>query len=142
MRRPGTRARTAGRRRRRRPRPRTRPTPPPAPYATIRIPRRGPSTLHLVAGGAPSGQLTLIASGRQGRETLVDNVEFGGPALAAAESSPHRLLYATPELTAPVHLSGTARVTMRLASSKPAANLSVWLVRPAVDRGADRSSAT
>ena len=40
----------------------------------------------------------------------------------------NRLLYATGELAAPVHLSGTARVTLRLASSKPAANLSVWLV--------------
>ena len=38
------------------------------------------------------------------------------------------MLYATNELTAPVHLSGTSRVTVRLASSKPAANLSVWLV--------------
>ncbi len=32
------------------------------------------------------------------------------------------------ELTEPVHISGTSRVTLRLASSKPAANLSVWLV--------------
>ena len=39
-----------------------------------------------------------------------------------------RLLYATPELLAPLHLSGTPRITLRLASSKPAANLSVWLV--------------
>ena len=59
---------------------------------------------------------------------LVDNVEFAGAALASAETSPHRLLYATPELSAPLHLSGTARLTIRLASSKPAANLSVWLV--------------
>jgi X-Pro dipeptidyl-peptidase len=63
------------------------------------------------------------------RETLVDNVEMAGAALAASAVSPHRLLYATPELTAPVHLSGTVRVTLRLASSKPAANVSVWLVQ-------------
>jgi X-Pro dipeptidyl-peptidase len=37
-------------------------------------------------------------------------------------------LYATSELQVPVHLSGTAQLTVRLASSKPAANLSVWLV--------------
>jgi X-Pro dipeptidyl-peptidase len=58
--------------------------------------------------------------------------------LALAASSPNRLIYATPELTAPVHLSGTARVTLRLASSKAAANLSVWLVElpwPANARG-------
>jgi X-Pro dipeptidyl-peptidase len=38
------------------------------------------------------------------------------------------LLYLTPELTDSVHLSGTPRITIRLASSKPAANLTVWLV--------------
>jgi X-Pro dipeptidyl-peptidase len=58
----------------------------------------------------------------------VDNVEFAGPALASAETSPHRLLYSTPPLAAPIHISGTPRITIRLASTKPAANLSVWLV--------------
>jgi X-Pro dipeptidyl-peptidase len=38
------------------------------------------------------------------------------------------LLYATPQLTEAVHISGTPRVTLRLGSSKPAANLSVYLV--------------
>jgi X-Pro dipeptidyl-peptidase len=70
----------------------------------------------------------LAAAPKQGTETLVDNVEFSGPVLAKAEHSAHRLLYASPELTEPVHLSGFARMTIRLASSKPAANLSVWLV--------------
>jgi X-Pro dipeptidyl-peptidase len=77
--------------------------------------------------------LTLSTSSPQGAarqvtETLIDDVAFAGAALAKAEQSPNRLLYATPELTAPVHLSGTANVTVRLSSSKPAANLSVWLV--------------
>ena len=58
----------------------------------------------------------------------MDNVEFAGAVLARADASENRLLYATGELKAPVHLSGTARVTLSLASSKPAANLSVWLV--------------
>ena len=40
----------------------------------------------------------------------------------------HRLLYVTPKLTEAVHVSGTPTVTVRLASSKPAVNLSVWLV--------------
>jgi X-Pro dipeptidyl-peptidase len=31
-------------------------------------------------------------------------------------------------LLTPLHISGTPRITLRLASSKPAANLSVWLV--------------
>jgi X-Pro dipeptidyl-peptidase len=42
--------------------------------------------------------------------------------------STHRLLYATPLFNDTVHISGTPRVTLRIASSKPGANLSVWLV--------------
>jgi len=59
---------------------------------------------------------------------LVDDVAFTGAELARAATSPNRLLYATPELRAPVHLSGAPRVTVRMASSRPAVNLSVWLV--------------
>jgi X-Pro dipeptidyl-peptidase len=58
----------------------------------------------------------------------VDDVSFSGSADASAASSNHRLLYASPVLTDTVHISGTPRVTLRIASSKPAANLSVWLV--------------
>jgi X-Pro dipeptidyl-peptidase len=47
---------------------------------------------------------------------------------ATAAESKHRLLYATAPLSDAVHISGTPRITVRLASSKPAANLSVWLV--------------
>jgi X-Pro dipeptidyl-peptidase len=75
------------------------------------------------------GALTLSASGHEGKEKLVDDVSFSGSALAASESSPHRLLYATAVLSDSVHISGTPRVHLRLASSKPAANLTVWLVQ-------------
>lgn len=104
------------------------PMPPPVPYPDYPNPDARPVTLHLRAGGAGIGGLSLVAQPGQGRETLVDNVEFPGTVLAAADRSPHRLLYATPELTGPVHISGTPRITIRLASSKPAANLSVWMV--------------
>ena len=42
--------------------------------------------------------------------------------------SQSRLLYATPELTQDVHISGVASVTIRVAANAEAANLSVWLV--------------
>ena len=103
-------------------------TPPPVPYPDYPNPAAQDVTFHVRAGGVRTGGLTLERANDQGRETLTDNVDLAGPALAAAESSVHRLLYATPELTAPVHISGTPRVTLRLASNKPAANLSVWLV--------------
>jgi X-Pro dipeptidyl-peptidase len=69
------------------------------------------------------------APAKQGVEKLYDDVTFSGAQLAANAQSPNRLIYATPELTAPVHLSGVARVSARLAASKSAANLSVWLVQ-------------
>jgi X-Pro dipeptidyl-peptidase len=103
-------------------------TPPPTPYADYPNPAARWVTLHPGTGGASKGTLHLQAQPRQGTETLVDNVQIAGAALAQAETSNHRLLYATPELLAPLHLSGTPRITLRLASSKPAANLSVWLV--------------
>ena len=103
-------------------------TPPPVPYPDYPNPAAHDVTFHLRTGGARTGTLTTQRTSGQGRETLVDNVDLAGPALAAAESSPSRLLYATPELTSPVHISGTPRVTLRLAANKPAANLSVWLV--------------
>ncbi|MEQ1858021.1 MAG: Xaa-Pro dipeptidyl-peptidase [Longimicrobiales bacterium] len=86
-------------------------------------------------GGRGVGALSAGPGLRQGLETLVDDVALTGGALARAGSDDHRLLYATPQLTGPVHLSGTPRVTVRLSSSRPAANLSVWLVMlPWVDQ--------
>jgi X-Pro dipeptidyl-peptidase len=87
-----------------------------------------PVTLRLRIGGATAGGLTLEAAPKQGTEMLVDNVELSGAVLAKAEQSPNRLMYASPPLAEPVHISGFARMTVRLASNKPAANLSVWLV--------------
>jgi X-Pro dipeptidyl-peptidase len=79
-------------------------------------------------GGSKLGGLDLKGVSKSTREKLVDDVNQAGAILAMADASPHRLLYATPALTAPLHISGTARLTIRVASSKPAANLSVWLV--------------
>ena len=104
------------------------PIPPPVSYADYPNPAASAVTLRPLAGGNQSGELTVDGKSARGRETLVDNVELAGAALASVPDSKHRLLYATPELTAAVHISGTPRVSVRLASSKGAANLSVWLV--------------
>jgi X-Pro dipeptidyl-peptidase len=98
------------------------------PYADYPNPEARPVVLGLGAGGRGLGALSADAGGGAGVETLVDDVSFGGPALVRAERLEHRLLYATSELAAPVHISGTPRMTVRMASSRPAANLSVWLV--------------
>ena len=85
-------------------------------------------TLHPINGGSQVGRLQADACSGQGNGKIIDNFSFSGAALAKAEWTDHRLLFATPELTGPLHLSGTAKLSIRLASSKPAANLSVWLV--------------
>ena len=100
----------------------------PTPYAEYPNPDASVVTLHPRKGGAGMGRLGLRKRGTQGNETVTDDVSHTGAKLASAEKSPHRLLYATPELKKAVHISGTARIKIRLAASKPAANLSVWLV--------------
>lgn len=101
----------------------------PTPYADYPNPEAKAVDLFPSAGGAGVGALGDKPAGKQGVETLTDDVGQSAPNLAKAESSPNRLLYATPELTAPVHLSGIAKVTLKLASSTKAANLSVYLVQ-------------
>jgi X-Pro dipeptidyl-peptidase len=101
----------------------------PTTYADYPHPEASPVEFFLSRGGSRQGGLSTTKSSRQGIESLFDDVSFGPAALAKAEDSPNRLIYATPILKQPVHISGTARVTIRLASSKPAANLSVYLVQ-------------
>ncbi|MEL7159776.1 MAG: Xaa-Pro dipeptidyl-peptidase, partial [Bacteroidota bacterium] len=98
----------------------------PTAYPAYPHPDAADVTLYPGAGAPAVGSLTTSAT--TGQERLVDNFSFTGAALAGAELTEHRLLYATPALTEDLHLSGTPRVTVRLASSKPAVNLSVYLV--------------
>jgi X-Pro dipeptidyl-peptidase len=101
----------------------------PTPYADYPNPDAVPVTLYPTKGGAMVGGLATAKSPLEGKEALTDDVSVDAPTLAKAAESDHRLLYALPELNAPLHLSGTARITLRLASSKPMANLSVYLVQ-------------
>ena len=77
-------------------------------------------------GGNATGGLTSLTRPVAGTETLVDDVSCQPGNFV--NSGSQRLLYSTPTLTAPLHLSGTPRIKVRMAASKAAANLSVWLV--------------
>ncbi len=108
----------------------------PTSYADYPNPDASPVELHLVGGAPQQGKLSLSADDSQGRETLIDNFSFSGESLAKAEWTRHRLIYVSPELSQPVHLSGIATVRIRVASDRPAVNLSVWVVSlPWTDRG-------
>jgi X-Pro dipeptidyl-peptidase len=100
----------------------------PTPYENYPHPAASPVTFHLTSGSPERGGLTLSQPESQGSETLVDNYSFSGSALAQAEWTDHRLIYLTPELQDSLHISGVPSVSVTLASSKPAANLTVWLV--------------
>jgi X-Pro dipeptidyl-peptidase len=100
---------------------------PPTPFASFPVPGSVPVVFHPTAGGVAIANLSL-SSVKGGADTIVDDVAKSGSMYAAMQLSPNRLLYATPAFTDTVHISGTPRVTLRIASSAPAANLSVWLV--------------
>ena len=100
----------------------------PTPYKDYPHPAAAPVTMYLKAGSPQHGSLTTKKPNKQGTESLVDNFSFSATALAQAEWTNHRLMYVTPTLSDSLHISGTPRVTIKLASSKPSANLSVMLV--------------
>lgn len=100
----------------------------PTPYAAYPNPG-AESVRFLLKKGAPAaGSLVLLKPGKQGRETITDDVSFSGSDLAKAETSANRLLFVTEPLKEPVHISGTPVITIRAASDKQAVNLSVWMV--------------
>ena len=100
----------------------------PTAYKEYPNPEASDVKLYLKPGAPEKGSLSIEKSNDIGTETLVDNYSFSGRSLAQAEYTEHRLMYVTPTLTEDIHISGTAKVTVMVSSSKPAANLSVWLV--------------
>lgn len=61
-------------------------------------------------------------------EVIVDDSMIDANVLIAAPVSPSRLVYQTAPLSAPIHVSGTPSVTLRIAFDRPAANVSAMLV--------------
>jgi X-Pro dipeptidyl-peptidase len=100
---------------------------PPTPFASFPVPGSVPVVFHPTSGGTGIANLSLTAAA-SGTDKLVDDVAKSGSMDASVDQSPNRLLYATPTFADTVHISGTPKVTLRIASSAPAANLSVWLV--------------
>lgn len=100
----------------------------PTAYKDYPNPAAKPVTLYLNSGGNRAGNLSTENAKKNDQETLVDNYKISGIALAKAKESKNRLLYVTPVLKEDIHISGLTSITVKVASSKPAVNLSVWLV--------------
>jgi len=100
----------------------------PTAYQEYPNPTAEPVVLHLGAGGPKIGKLTRNNLNTKEKETLSDNHTFSAESLAKTKNSNHRLLYVTSTLKEDLHLSGLPSITIKAASSKPAVNLSVYLV--------------
>ncbi|PVW15062.1 Xaa-Pro dipeptidyl-peptidase [Marixanthomonas spongiae] len=100
----------------------------PTAYANYPNPEAKDVTLFLQKDGLKTGALTSKKVKNQGKQTLIDDYTLSGDSLAQLPSSNHRLLFVTPVLKEDIHLSGLSTLNIKLASSKPAANLSVWMV--------------
>ncbi len=100
----------------------------PTAYPEYPNPEASPVTLYPGTGGAKKGLLSTSQNAKSTPEFFTDDYTIKGADHAKATDSKNRLLYVTPELTEDVHISGIPKVTISIASNKPAANLSVWLV--------------
>lgn len=100
--------------------------PPPVPFASFPAPGSEPVRLYPTRGGNGIAALALRRS--RGIDSIVDDAAIAGSVHAGAPRSVHRLLFATAPLTDSLRISGTPRVTLRVAADRPAANLTVWLV--------------
>jgi X-Pro dipeptidyl-peptidase len=102
------------------------PAPSPTPYADYPNPEAKPVTFNLLIDGTMTTDRVAF---HQGSMSLTDDSSLDAPTLIQATNSENRLLFASPVLIQPVHLSGLAQIKIRLSSSTPAANLSVYLVQ-------------
>ncbi len=85
--------------------------------------------LHLNSTGPNEGMLAIKKNKTaQLQAMLTDDYNFSGDSLAQLSTSKNRLLFVTPILKEDLHLSGLSKLNIKLASDKPAANLSVWMV--------------
>ena len=100
----------------------------PTAYKDYPNPEATPVVLYINAGTSSYGRLSLENSSSNGQETFSDNASFSATSLAQSASSNHRLLYVSDILKEDLHISGLASITIKAASSKPAVNLSVYLV--------------
>ena len=100
----------------------------PTAYTDYPNPEATPVVLYIKAGTSSYGRLSLENSSSKGQETFSDNASFSATSLAQSSSSNHRLLYVSDILKEDLHISGLASITIKAASSKPAVNLSVYLV--------------
>ncbi|HEX9823689.1 MAG TPA: CocE/NonD family hydrolase [Actinomycetota bacterium] len=107
----------------------------PSPYADWPDPASAPVPVNLGAGAPGIGELTF-REGSPVTETLIDNATVTAATSMNAATSSVRLVYKSPVLTRDVRISGTPWLDLRVAFSKPRANLTGVLIDyPATGNG-------
>jgi hypothetical protein len=107
----------------------------PTPYAEWPDPASARVTQKLLPGGNARGTLGFGAASAGTTEALTDDATIAATTLRDAQYSPNRLIYQTNPLTEDVRISGTPTVSLRVAFSQPAANLSAALISYPADGG-------
>lgn len=71
-----------------------------------------------------------LAADKKAQKTLsfIDNANLKAVQLISPKKSENRLLFWSENLAKPLHISGTGRIHVQVASNKEAANLSVYLI--------------
>jgi len=101
----------------------------PTPYTEWPDPAAKPVIQKLTAGSPGRGTLGFTTSTAAGAtETLTDNASITATTSMNAASSGTRLVYQMAPLTKPVRISGTPWLNLRMAFSKPKANLTGILI--------------
>ena len=100
----------------------------PTPYKDYPNPSATNVKLYLEKGGNKLGKLTLKQTTKKIIESFTDNANISSKVLANSINSENRLIYLTPVLKEDIHISGVAKINIKLSCNKPAANLSVWLI--------------
>lgn len=101
----------------------------PDPFKDFPNPAAKESTFYLQKGNSNAGTLTKVKPTNENEiGTLTDNGEISPIELIVGENSENRLFFVTESLKNDMHISGRGRITIQVSSSKPTANLSVYLV--------------
>ncbi len=101
----------------------------PIPYSDFPPPNAKDIPFYLNATNGEEGKLALEKTTSNNQtESFTDNPKLVAKELISTKNSANRLLFLSENLKSDLHISGTGKINIQIASSKPAANLSIYLV--------------
>ena len=97
------------------------------PYKAFPNPNSKAQRMYLQANSTNTGTISTIKSTEKSL-TFTDDASLSAIELISEKNAENRLLFWANTLANPLHLSGTGRIHVQVASNKAAANLSVYLI--------------